>query len=143
MRGRSRLVGDHPLILAAMAVRVMLMVVNGFDTDVTKHDHALSLAGRAVAIDPDCVDALLVIGGVNKVLGNLEVERPGASASTRHRAESSGSARLAHLALAEAGQSDETRTLTHRLALRWDLSNRSDALPREWPRSSRAALRTP
>jgi TolB-like protein len=109
-------VGDHPLLLASMGYRHMLMVMNGADPDLGSYDKALALSGRAIALDPECVEAHTVIGVISMVRGRVE---DGAGALRRAlEIDPNHVDALSCLVwlLAKAGRMIEAKTLGARLA---------------------------
>jgi TolB-like protein/tetratricopeptide (TPR) repeat protein len=111
------LVGDHPKILAAMADRLNHMVQTGVDSAQENNDLALALAGRAVALDPDCAEAHMVIGAIYRARGQVA---PAVSALRRAVALDPNHAEaLAWMVvvLGETGRGAEAREFGARLAV--------------------------
>ena len=98
-----------------MASRFCWLVLSGFDMDPAHYERALELAARAVASDPDCVEAYVAIGLAHQRRG--EVDRSITALRRALDIDPNHPDALAWLvcALAEAGGIEEAQTLARHL----------------------------
>ena len=67
------IVGENAVVLATEAYYRVCLVQCAVDADQRHYDAALELAARALRVDPECVEALVMAGLVHKFRGNLEL----------------------------------------------------------------------
>jgi TolB-like protein/Flp pilus assembly protein TadD len=110
------LVGDHPLVLAALAYLSFQLVETGVDAAPENNDRALALAGRAVAADPECAEAHTVIGAVHRARGQVADSNRALRRALDLDPNNAEALGWLVLVLSEGGRSVEAAQLGERLA---------------------------